>query len=138
MVVHSAPLAELALCEQDTRLNLAEILAGWKADYPDINVETFLLPGPPRTVPRCRMTCSCWSSAVPTAAGNGHAGPVPSHAPHSIGPPVRSPSFAAAPAIRDGGLGLVSPTGDGNRRSDAALDTTQTWVWASASQESRR
>jgi nucleotide-binding universal stress UspA family protein len=52
MVVHSAPLSELALCEQDTRLNLAEILAGWKADYPDINVETFLLTGPPRdTVP---------------------------------------------------------------------------------------
>jgi nucleotide-binding universal stress UspA family protein len=52
MVVHSAPLSELALCEQDTRLNLAEILAGWKADYPDINVETFLLTGPARdTVP---------------------------------------------------------------------------------------
>jgi nucleotide-binding universal stress UspA family protein len=52
MVVHSAPLSELALGEQDTRLNLAEILAGWKADYPDIAVETFVLPRPPRdTVP---------------------------------------------------------------------------------------
>jgi nucleotide-binding universal stress UspA family protein len=34
--------------EQDTRLNLAEILAGWKADYPDIDVETMLLVGAPR------------------------------------------------------------------------------------------
>jgi nucleotide-binding universal stress UspA family protein len=48
LVVHSAPLSELAMGEQDTRLNLAEILAGWKADYPDIDVETFLLAGPPR------------------------------------------------------------------------------------------
>ena len=48
VVVHSAPLSELTTGEQDTRLNLAEILAGWKADYPDIVVETFLLAGPPR------------------------------------------------------------------------------------------
>jgi nucleotide-binding universal stress UspA family protein len=48
VVVHSAPLSELAMGEQNTRLNLAEILAGWKADYPDIEVETFLLAGPPR------------------------------------------------------------------------------------------
>ena len=48
VVVHSAPLSELAKGEQNTRLNLAEILAGWKADYPDIEVETFLLAGPPR------------------------------------------------------------------------------------------
>jgi nucleotide-binding universal stress UspA family protein len=48
LVVHSAPLSELATGEQDTRLNLAEILAGWKAHYPDIDVETFLLAGPPR------------------------------------------------------------------------------------------
>ena len=48
LVVHSAPLAELATGEQDTRLNLAEILAGWKTDYPDINVDTLLLSGPPR------------------------------------------------------------------------------------------
>jgi nucleotide-binding universal stress UspA family protein len=33
--------------EQDTIFNLAEILAGWRADNPDINVETFLLAGPP-------------------------------------------------------------------------------------------
>jgi hypothetical protein len=51
LVVHAAPLAELASGEHDTRRNLAEILAGWKADYPDIAVETFLLAGPPRTVP---------------------------------------------------------------------------------------
>jgi nucleotide-binding universal stress UspA family protein len=48
LVVHSAPLSELAIGEQDTRLNLAEILAGWKADYPNIDVETILLAGPPR------------------------------------------------------------------------------------------
>jgi len=29
---------------EDTGLTLAEILAGWKADYPDINVETFCYP----------------------------------------------------------------------------------------------
>ena len=52
LVVHAAPLAELASGDQDTRLNLAEIHAGWKADYPDISVETFLLPGRPLdTVP---------------------------------------------------------------------------------------
>jgi nucleotide-binding universal stress UspA family protein len=52
LVVHSAPLDELASGEQDTRLNLAEILAGWKADYPDVDVDTLLLAGPPReTVP---------------------------------------------------------------------------------------
>ena len=48
LVVHSAPLSELAAGEQDARLNLAEILAGWKADHPDIVVETLLLAGPPR------------------------------------------------------------------------------------------
>jgi hypothetical protein len=48
LVVHSAPLAELASGEQNTRLNMAEILAGWKADYPDINVGTLLLAGAPR------------------------------------------------------------------------------------------
>jgi nucleotide-binding universal stress UspA family protein len=48
VVVHSAPLSALAMGEQDTRRNLAEILAGWKADYPDIEAETFLLAGPPR------------------------------------------------------------------------------------------
>jgi len=48
LVVHSAPLSELAMGEQNTRLNLAEILASWKADYPDTDVETFLLAGPPR------------------------------------------------------------------------------------------
>jgi nucleotide-binding universal stress UspA family protein len=48
LVVHSAPLAELSSGEQDTRLNVAEILAGWKADYPDIAVDTLLLAGSPR------------------------------------------------------------------------------------------
>ena len=48
LVVHSAPLSELANDEQGTKLNMAEILASWKADYPDIDVETFLLAGPPR------------------------------------------------------------------------------------------
>lgn len=48
LVVHSVPLAELASREQNTRLNVAEILAGWTADYPDIAVATLLLPGAPR------------------------------------------------------------------------------------------
>lgn len=48
LVVHSAPLAELSSGKQDARLNLAEILAGWKADYPDIEVATLLLAGSPR------------------------------------------------------------------------------------------
>lgn len=52
LVVHSAPLAALASGDQDTRLNLAEILAGWKADYPDVEVDALLLAGSPRdTVP---------------------------------------------------------------------------------------
>jgi hypothetical protein len=38
----------LASGEQETRLNLAEILAGRKTDYPDIHVDTLLLSGPPR------------------------------------------------------------------------------------------
>jgi nucleotide-binding universal stress UspA family protein len=48
LVVHSAPLAQLADGGQGTRLNVAEILAGWKADYPDVEVNTLLLAGPPR------------------------------------------------------------------------------------------
>lgn len=48
LVVHSAPLAQLADGGQDTRLNVAEILAGWKADYPDVEVDALLLAGPPR------------------------------------------------------------------------------------------
>jgi nucleotide-binding universal stress UspA family protein len=52
LVVHSAPLTELASGEQDLRLNLAQILAGWKTDNPDIDVDTLLLAGAPRdTVP---------------------------------------------------------------------------------------
>lgn len=48
LVVHSAPLGELASGEPDIQLNVAEILAGWKTDYPDIDVDTLLLAGPPR------------------------------------------------------------------------------------------
>jgi nucleotide-binding universal stress UspA family protein len=48
LVVHSAPLAELADGEQNTKLNVAEILASWKADYPDVAVDSLLLAGPPR------------------------------------------------------------------------------------------
>jgi nucleotide-binding universal stress UspA family protein len=48
LVVHSAPLAELTDRQQATRLNVAEILASWKADYPDVDVDTLLLAGPPR------------------------------------------------------------------------------------------
>jgi nucleotide-binding universal stress UspA family protein len=52
LVVHSVPPAELSSSEQDTRLNLAELLAGWKADYPDIDADSLLLAGAPRdTVP---------------------------------------------------------------------------------------
>jgi nucleotide-binding universal stress UspA family protein len=74
-----APLAELASGEQDTRLNLAEILAGWKTDYPDINVDSLTL------------TRSYLSSVFPTAGGNGRAGSVLSPAPYSNSPRVRSP-----------------------------------------------
>jgi nucleotide-binding universal stress UspA family protein len=48
LVVHAVPLTELDSGEQDTRLNLAEILASWKADYPDIDVDTMLVAGSPR------------------------------------------------------------------------------------------
>jgi nucleotide-binding universal stress UspA family protein len=48
LVLHSAPLADLPDREQATRLNLDEILASWKADYPDVDVDTLLLAGPPR------------------------------------------------------------------------------------------
>lgn len=50
LVVHSAPLSEMESGEQDTRLNLAEILAGWRGDNPDVDVQTLLLTGPPRDV----------------------------------------------------------------------------------------
>ena len=76
LVVHAAPLAELSPGEQDTRVNLAEILAGWKADYPDIDVDTLLLAGAPRdTVARYRLKRSCSSSAVPTVAESGTLDP---------------------------------------------------------------
>jgi nucleotide-binding universal stress UspA family protein len=47
-VVHSAPLTQRPSGEPDIQLNLAEILASWKADYPDIDVDTLLLAGAPR------------------------------------------------------------------------------------------
>jgi nucleotide-binding universal stress UspA family protein len=78
LVVHSAPLSELAIGEQDTRLNLAEILAGWKADYPDIDVETFLLAGAPRdTVASVSADAQLWLLVFPTAAGSLRVGSVP-------------------------------------------------------------
>lgn len=50
LVVHSAPLSEMESGEQDTTLNLAEILAGWRGNNPDVDVQTLLLTGPPRDV----------------------------------------------------------------------------------------
>jgi hypothetical protein len=101
LVVQAAPLAELASGDQDTRLNLAEIHAGWKADYPDISLETFLLPGRPLdTVPSVSDDLQLLVVGVPTPAGNGHAGSVPPHAPHLIGPPGRSPSFSEHPWLQ--------------------------------------
>jgi nucleotide-binding universal stress UspA family protein len=97
LVVHSAPLAELVPDEQDTRLNLAEILAGWKADYPDIDVETKCLPVRPATrCPRCRPTYSCWSSAPRAAVGSGPAGSARSRVPYLIAPLVRLRSFRSS------------------------------------------
>ena len=79
--MHSAPLPELASGQQATSLNLAEILAGWKADNPDIDIETLLLAGAPRdTVDSVSATCNCSSSAPHTAAGNGPAGSARSRA----------------------------------------------------------
>ena len=52
LVVHSAPLSELGLGEQDTRLYSSEILAGWNADYSNMDAETFLLTGPPLNAAR--------------------------------------------------------------------------------------
>ena len=104
LVVHSAPLAELTSDEQDTRLNLAEILAGWKADHPDIDVETMLLAGAPRdAVPSVSADVQLLVVGPPTAAGSGPAGSARSRVPHLIGPPVPSPSFrssAGAPRQR--------------------------------------
>jgi hypothetical protein len=49
LVVHAAPLAELASGDQDTRLNLS----AWRPFcYPVVRSTRS---------PRCRMTCSCWS-----------------------------------------------------------------------------
>ena len=91
LVLHSAPLAELASGEQDPRLNLAEILAGWKADYPDIDVETSFLAGPPReTVDSVSANSQLLVVGAPTAAGTGPAGSVRLRAPYLIAPPVRS------------------------------------------------
>jgi nucleotide-binding universal stress UspA family protein len=63
---------------------------GWKADYPDIAVETLLLAGSPRdTVLRCRQTYSCWSSAAHIAAASGPGGSVQWLVLCSIGPAAR-------------------------------------------------
>jgi hypothetical protein len=72
VVVHSGPLAELASGEQNTRLNLAEILASWKTDNPDIEVETLLLAGAPRdTVDSVSAGVQLLVVGTPTAAGKG-------------------------------------------------------------------
>jgi nucleotide-binding universal stress UspA family protein len=66
LVVHSAPLAQLADEEEDTMLNVAEILASWKADYPDVEVNTLLLAGPPReTVPAASADAQLLVVGVP-------------------------------------------------------------------------
>ena len=45
IVLHGCPLGELTVAVQDDDVNLAEILAGWKADRPEVNVRTVILPG---------------------------------------------------------------------------------------------
>ena len=45
IVLHACPLGELTTAMQDDEVTLAEILAGWKADRPDVDVRTVILPG---------------------------------------------------------------------------------------------
>ena len=75
-----------------------EILAGWKTDYPDIDVDTLLLAGSPRDAV---ATVSADGAAARrreslTAAVSGPAGSVPLRAPSLIRPHVQSPSFHSA------------------------------------------
>ncbi len=50
IVLHACPLGELTTAMQDDDVNLAEILAGWKADRPDVDVRTVIVPGEPDEV----------------------------------------------------------------------------------------
>ena len=45
LTVLHASRGELTIAVTDDSLTLAEILAGWKADHPDVNVRTVTLPG---------------------------------------------------------------------------------------------
>jgi nucleotide-binding universal stress UspA family protein len=49
-VLHAGPLGESAVAVNDDLVTLAEILAGWKADRPDVTVHTVILPGEPAEV----------------------------------------------------------------------------------------
>jgi hypothetical protein len=98
LVVHSAPLSELIVGEQITRLNLAEILAGWKARLFSISP---LRPScwPARLAkqwPRCRLMHSSWLLVFPTVAGSSRAGSVLLRARYSIAPFVRAPLFRSS------------------------------------------
>lgn len=75
LVIHSAPLAELTDGDQDTRLNLAEILAGWRPTIPTSRWTPKCWPVHLVTpLPRRQRMRNCLSSAAGTAAGNGRAG----------------------------------------------------------------
>ena len=100
-----APLAELDSGEQNTRLNLAEILAGWKADYPDIEVDTLLLAGSPRdTVGSASADAQLLVVGSPYRGREWLARSVRWRVPYSIKPTVRSLWF------RSGTLLLPPPT----------------------------
>ena len=49
-VLHARPVGESAVAVNEDLVTLAEILAGWKADRPDVNVRTVILPGEPGEV----------------------------------------------------------------------------------------
>ena len=44
-VLHACPLGELTMASGNDIVTLAEILAGWKADRPDVKVRTVIMPG---------------------------------------------------------------------------------------------
>jgi hypothetical protein len=92
-LVHAAPLAELVSGETTPGSTSRKSLPAGRPTTQTSPSRPFCWPDLRAPSPRSRQMCSCWSSTVPTAAGNGHAGSVQSRAPHSIWPPVRSPSF---------------------------------------------
>jgi nucleotide-binding universal stress UspA family protein len=47
IALHAAPLATLPSHTTDDERDLAEILAGWKADHPDVVVQTLVTPAEP-------------------------------------------------------------------------------------------